>query len=103
MKKSKALLIKLSKYCLSFLNGLFFLKKSLLFKSWLKHLHGDVKVKLLNEYEELYDNSNITLYFAEGNHGDSMLFDGIDGELAHSCSLSNTQSPFRGHIHLVIK
>jgi hypothetical protein len=29
-----------------------------------------------------------------------MLFDGIDGELAHTCSLSNTQTPFRGHLHL---
>ena len=28
--------------------------------------------------------SNITIYFAEGNHGDSMLFDGIDEELVHS-------------------
>ena len=69
-------------------------------KNWLKHLYGDVKVRRLSEYEEQYDNSNMTIYFAEGNHGDSMLFDGIDGELAHSCSLSNTQSPFRGHVHL---
>ena len=68
------------------------------FHAWLKHLHGDVRVGKINEYEAV--NSNITIYFAEGNHGDSMLFDGIDGELAHSCSLSNTQSPFRGHIHL---
>jgi len=70
------------------------------FNTWLKHLHGDVLVKRLDEREEQFDSSNITIYFAEGNHGDSMLFDGIDGELAHSCSLSNTQSPFRGHVHL---
>jgi hypothetical protein len=44
--------------------------------------------------------SNITIYFAEGNHGDTMLFDGLDGELAHSYSLSNLKTPFRGHIHL---
>ncbi len=62
-------------------------------------MYGDVKVRKLNEYDQEYDRSNITIYFAEGNHGDSMLFDGIDGELAHSCSLSNTKSPFRGHIH----
>lgn len=68
-------------------------------KTWLRHLYGDVKVRKLNEYDQEYDRSNITIYFAEGNHGDSMLFDGIDGELAHSCSLSNTKSPFRGHIH----
>ena len=59
-----------------------------------------MNVNRLDESEEQYTNSNITVYFAEGNHGDSMLFDGIDGELAHSCSLSNTKSPFRGHIHL---
>jgi hypothetical protein len=64
-------------------------------------LNGNVKVHKLSEKDDMYDNSNMTLYFAEGNHGDSLLFDGIDGELAHSCSLSNTNSPYRGHIHLV--
>ena len=44
--------------------------------------------------------NNITIYFTEGNHGDSLLFDGIDGELAHSWPLKDNDSPFRGQIHL---
>lgn len=69
-------------------------------KIWLNALGDQVKITKLTENDEKFDKSNITIYFAEGYHGDSMLFDGIDGELAHSCPLSNTKSPFKGHIHL---
>ena len=39
--------------------------------------------------------------FTDSNHDDSMIFDGLDGEQAHSFPLAdNEESQFKGHVHL---
>ena len=44
--------------------------------------------------------SDITIVFTKGNHDDLMIFDGLDGEIAHSFPLNDYETLFRGHIHL---
>jgi hypothetical protein len=43
---------------------------------------------------------DITIVFTKGNHDDLMIFDGLDGEIAHSFPLNDYETLFRGHIHL---
>lgn len=43
---------------------------------------------------------DITIIFTKGNHDDLMIFDGLDGEIAHSFPLNDYETLFRGHIHL---
>jgi hypothetical protein len=66
-------------------------------KIWLGYLPIDSEIRRVEEHVQ---SSNVTVSFADGNHGDDMFFDGVDGDVAHAYSLANRKSPLRGHIHL---